>query len=387
VARALRTPGRTAQAGLERHPASAQADTQLRVLHVIEAFGSGTYEVVRILSNGLAERDMQVAVAHGHRPETPTDARGGFDPRVELVDVGWERRNPAIHARTAVRISRLIRDWRPDVVHLHSSFAGVVGAASRSFGHPVVYTPHAYAFMMPTRGAAQRAALRGAEWLVARRVDVIGAISQSEARTAARELGARNVRCVPNGIPELDEPRGVHAAPTTTQPLVVAMGRMEAQQLPHETIRILSALRPGVDVAWIGAPVPGSDGERAVREAGIPCTGWLPRADALDHLGHATAYLHWTAWDGFPLSILEAVARNVVVVARDLDVTRELLGPQSVCTTEAEAVGLVSRLVGDPEFRQATADDQRARLAQFGAQRMVDGWLAIYGEMLGRASS
>ena len=131
--------------------------------------------------------------------------------------------------------------------------------------------------------------------------------------------------------------------------------------------------------------MPGSDGDRALHAAGVPCTGWLPRADALEHLGQATAYLHWTAWDGFPLSILEAVARNVVVVARDLDVTRELLGPQSVRTTEAEAVRLLARLVGDPEYRRAAAADQRARLSQFGAQRMVDGWLEVYAEMVTRA--
>ena len=37
---------------------------------------------------------------------------------------------------------------------------------------------------------------------------------------------------------------------------------------------------------------------------------WLPLLDnqRLERLAGATAYLHWTAWDGQPLSVLEAMA-------------------------------------------------------------------------------
>ena len=75
-------------------------------------------------------------------------------------------------------------------------------------------------------------------------------------------------------------------------------------------------------------------GRRARRApaAGIPLSDWLPRGELLDRIGSAGAYLHWTAWDGLPLSILEAMALDVVVVASDIPPNREILGPDAVCT-------------------------------------------------------
>ena len=45
------------------------------------------------------------------------------------------------------RISRIVDEWRPDVVHAHSTKAGLLGRlACRRMGVPLVYTPHAFFF-------------------------------------------------------------------------------------------------------------------------------------------------------------------------------------------------------------------------------------------------
>ncbi len=75
----------------------------------------------------------------------------------------------------------------------------------RGRGAPVVFTPQAYAFTMSDQGAAPGRAYRLAESFASRRAAVVGACSADEARLA-RQLGARHVETVPNGIPELDEP-------------------------------------------------------------------------------------------------------------------------------------------------------------------------------------
>ena len=59
---------------------------------------------------------------------------------------------------------------------------------------------------------------------------------------------------------------------------------------------------------------------------GIPVTGWLDRTAALERLSEATVLLNWSSKDSHPLAVLEAMAKDVLVVASDIDPNRELLG-------------------------------------------------------------
>src|SRR5919112_2508173 len=109
--------------------AVARTDS-LRVLQVIEAFGGGALEVVTTVSERLADRGDSTAIAYGVRPETPADVRARVAEPVEIFPLPWTSRTARAQLRTARSLRRLVNGWRPDVVHLHSSFAGVVGAVS-----------------------------------------------------------------------------------------------------------------------------------------------------------------------------------------------------------------------------------------------------------------
>ena len=360
--------------------------SRLRVLQVIEAFGGGALEVVTTVSERLAERGHAVGIAYGLRPETPADVRERVERRVELFPLPWRARTARAQVEAALALRRLVDDWRPDLVHLHSSFAGVVGSLALRGRVPLVYTPHAYSFTAGEHGRARRAAYRALERLVARRTDLVGAVSESEARLAREVARAERVACVPNGIPELDEDGGGRQPAGDSRRLVIAMGRIAPQRRPEACARILSALDGTASVAWVGGGGPdGPDGpgSRALRTAGVEVTGWIDRAEVMERLGTATAYLHWTAWDGQPLSVLEAMARDVVVVASDIEANRELLGPAQVCSDEADAVALLRTVITDPACRERLLGAQRARRGAYGARRMVDEWERLYQEVAG----
>jgi glycosyltransferase involved in cell wall biosynthesis len=107
-------------------------------------------------------------------------------------------------------------------------------------------------------------------------------------------------------------------------------------------------------------------------------TGWVARQEAQERLRAAAICLHWTAWDGQPLSLLEAMANDVVVVARDIEPTREIVGEHQVCRTEQEAIALMRRILTEPELRQTLIESQRQRRPAYGAQRMADAWQELY---------
>jgi glycosyltransferase involved in cell wall biosynthesis len=115
--------------------------------------------------------------------------------------------------------------------------------------------------------------------------------------------------------------------------------------------------------------------------AGVQVTGWLPHDEALREMARATAYLHWTAWDGQALSLLEAMAQDTVVIASDIEPNREVLGPKQVCVTEEEAIALLRRVLTDPPVARQMLEGQHARRLRFGAQRMSEEWLSLYQDV------
>jgi glycosyltransferase involved in cell wall biosynthesis len=350
----------------------------LSVLHVVEVFGSGVGIVAKTLAERQAEAGERVAIAHGRCPETPAEVRAFVAPEVELCELPWERRLLGEQLRAGKALRSLVRRWQPDVVHLHSSFAGVVGGLALPATTPTVYTPHGYSFTMRDRGGGKRFAFRALERFTASRVDVVGAVSEAEAADARRVAPAPKVAVVPNGIPELDDGAAVVRGDGGGRPRVVTVGRVAEQHIPGETAAILAALSDLADVAWVGGNGRSPELDELVRSHGVEVTGWLERDEVQAILGGASCCLHWTAWDGQPLSVLEAMAGDVVVVARDIAATREILGPRQVCGSTEQAVRLLREILTNPDLRQELVAEQRGRRSRFGSKRMAADWRAVY---------
>jgi glycosyltransferase involved in cell wall biosynthesis len=189
---------------------------------------------------------------------------------------------------------------------------------------------------------------------------------------------------VPNGIAELDD-GAARTGPDRTRAGVIAMGRIVPERRPAATAAILRELAGVTSVAWVGDGPP--PGVAAVRAAGVPVTGWLPRQHALDQLRSAAVLLHWSASDGAPVVVLEAMAHDVVVVASDIAANRELLGEEQTCATAAEAVALVRRVLAEPRLRDELLAHQRARRAAYGAATMAASWIEHYTRMVTAADA
>jgi glycosyltransferase involved in cell wall biosynthesis len=356
----------------------------LRVLHVVEVFGSGVGIVAKTLAERQAENGEQVAIAHGRCPETPAEVRAFVAAEVELFELPWEERSIGEQLRARRALRSFLGAWRPDVVHLHSSFAGMVGGLSLPRTMPSVYTPHGYSFTMRDRGAAKRAAFRALERFTASRVDAVGAVSEAEAADARRVAAAAKVTVVPNGIPELDGDLAIDRAPAGPRPRVITIGRIAEQHIPAESAAILAALADLAEVSWVGGNGRNPELDDVVRSHGVEVTGWVEREQVQEILRGADCCLHWTAWDGLPLSVLEALACDVVVVARDIAATREILGPRQVRDSPAAAARLLREALTDAELRGELLAEQRRRRARFGSRRMAAGWHEVY-ERIGAA--
>ena len=349
----------------------------MRILEVTESFATGTMEVVRTVAEGATRQGHRVAIAYGERPETPSRLREQVAADVDIIALPWSGRSAAAQVRAGRELRRLCRRWSPDVIHLHSSFAGFVGALGVASLGPTIYTPHCYSFLGAGSGPL-RALYRLAERVIALRVTVVGAVSEHEARLA-KSVGASTVRVIPNGIPEIERPApSTRSSRAPSPPRVVAAGRIVPQRRPVSTARILRGISPFAEACWIGGPGPDPLLAQRVQDLGITVTGWVSREEAVRQLSEATVLLNWSAWDSHPLSVLEAMAFDVLVIGSDIEANRELLGPNQIAATEEEAIQLIRFILDDDSERRVMLEDQRRRAGRFGSTRMVGDWLDLY---------
>lgn len=360
----------------------------MKILHVVEAFGGGVFECLVALANHQAKNPWnKVSIAYSLRSETPESFRDRFDEAVVFIPVGMTREISPKKDLTAVfELAKLYRRLRPDVVHLHSSKAGVLGRAAgfltRQKG--VLYTPHGFSFLMrnasPKKIALYRAIERASTWLGG---TVVGC-SESEG-LLAQSLTPR-ATFVPNGIEIEKVSQHLSAGKHGVGPVVVAIsGRIAEQRNPSvfcEVANRINHLHPGkFKFVWIGG------GDQGLMPSGCPVevTGWLSREKALETLASADIYFHPSLWEGLPLAVLEAMALSLPVVTTDVVGNRDAVVHDQtgfLANSVEEMVAAVTALGENLLMRQQFGVNGLARATgEFSLEQMLAKYDRLYNDV------
>ena len=118
-----------------------------KLLHIVEAMGGGVFTYIVDLSSKLCD-EYDVYVAYGIREQTPKDFEEYFDKRVRLIRVDSFVRNIDVvkDFKATCHVRKIVNQIKPDVIHLHSSKAGVIGRMFVGGKYKKFYTPHSYSF-------------------------------------------------------------------------------------------------------------------------------------------------------------------------------------------------------------------------------------------------
>ena len=374
----------------------------------MEATIGGTRRHLVDVARGQAARGMRVTVVASdlRDPGFPAEldaleAEGVGVVRLPMVREIAPRKDLA-HLR---RIKDLLRDVRPDVVHTHSSKAGVLGRrASLSADVGVrVHTPHTFAFLFEALfGRAKRAVFRSIERGLARSTHRMVAVSTGEAETITRSgvVAEDRVRVVCNGI---DPGRIEGAEPVDvgrfgldpSLPIACVIGlvyRAKGQDLAVEALAS-SELR-GLQLLFVG---PGDSSELAARARTLGVHERAvfvgPRDDVPSILAAADFLVLPSRWEGLPYVVLEAMAASRAVVATPVDGATDLV-LDDVTGYLAESVSASS--IGHAMERALLAGAaRRAQLGAAGRERldssftidaMLDGLDGVYREAIEEAA-
>ena len=324
---------RLGEAPVPAVPATA-TPRPLRILHVSEVHWGG---VVTLLQHFVSQQVEAGHEVHVLAPDPLFSTKDALDERVTTHRWSVRRADPVALAGGARQLRRLVAELQPDVVHLHSFFAGMLGRLPGGLSglgrSAVVYQPHAWSDKLSPR-ASVTAAVRSVERRAAGRTSLLVANCRDELNrgtefgvtTPGRPIGVTVdlERFRPPTAQERQEARA--ALGLDDQRVALVLGRLARQKgqdllLPawerdHPGDTVLALVGPG-DVAFVQGPAGQEWGRSVIAPGGTDdVRPWLWAADVL---------VLSSRYETVALVVAEAMATGLPVVSTAVDGVREVL--------------------------------------------------------------
>ena len=173
-----------------------------KILYIVESFGSGVFSFLVDLINNI-DTDYEVVIAYGVREETLPNFKQYFNENVKFIKVENFIRNinPFKDIKALIEIKQIVKKEKPDIVHLHSSKAGILGRLAVN-GNKIkmFYNPHGFSFLKMDDSKFKRMIYWWIEKITAmfnRKCTIVGC-SNGEYEEALK-LNKNSV-CINNGI-------------------------------------------------------------------------------------------------------------------------------------------------------------------------------------------
>ena len=301
--------------------------------------------------------------------------------------------NPRRDALALVQLVRLLRRGRFDIVHTHSSKAGILGRiAARIAGVPhIVHTVHGWGFH-DRMNPLLKNAYATFEKVLQPWTRPLVSVSNKTTRVGLDEgIGRPDAyRLIRSGIPltrffpdtergaEVRERLGLRADDI----VVGSVGRLSPQKNPRDFVRVAELLlrdRENLRFVYVGDGPMRTEIERTLDSIGLSDRVLLlgVRDDVPDLLRAMDVFILTSLWEGLPRVVLQALATGLPVVAYDTagigEAVKEgrnghLVEPGAV----GEMVELLGRLVADASLRAAMG---RAAVEELGTAFTEDGMI------------
>ncbi|HUG54695.1 MAG TPA: GT4 family glycosyltransferase PelF, partial [Vicinamibacteria bacterium] len=386
---------------------SASGAPPTRVVRLFSRLNIGGPSLhVILLTAGLSERGYDTRLVVGREAPSEGNFLGlarekGID-YVQLAGLGREIR-PLADLLTLWQVYRLLRRWRPDIVHTHTAKAGVVGRiAARMAGVPiVVHTYHGHV-LRHYFGPVRTALFRVLESLLSRVTDVVITVSAAlrDDLVAMGVAPPDKIRVVPLGL-ELERfaspgRRGTLREACGVAPREAVVG-IVGRLVPIKDVggflqaaALVRQARPGTRFAVVG------DGEE--RAALERLSSSLGLAGAVSFLGWRTdlesvypdldVVVNSSLNEGTPVALIEALAAGRPVVATRVGGTPDLLGGGARGTLVpasdpgALATAILDTLADPDSARERARAGRDYVLAHHGSLRLVRDIDSLYRELL-----
>jgi len=303
-----------------------------------------------------------------------------------------------------MKLNALFKEYRPTVVHTHLSSIRYAFPLTIKHRTPVrVHTLHNLAKEEMGTGANRLVRLLAFKYRLGCFVPI--AIAEEVARTFETLYGYHNPCLIPNGIPVQNftpnsatrvKVREAHRSELSSL-IFIHVGRFSYQKNHELLVNAFANLLPHADVPvelWLVG-----DGElRETVQAQVKSLGIQERvrflgvrSDIPDLLRAADVFVFPSRWEGNPLSVMEAMAAGLPVVATAVGGVPELVedGVSGILVPNEDhnaLVGALQQLVQRADLRAQMAHAARRRAEErFDIRHTVAAYESLYESLLQRA--
>jgi glycosyltransferase involved in cell wall biosynthesis len=281
----------------------------VKILHVSESLtgGPASYlqEVLPCQTREFGDRNVVLLAPADH-----VDALAGAFAGI-IVRYRRTGRNLTSLVRLCLAFRKAVQHHRPDIVHLHSSFAGALGRAmllTMRHSPRVLYCAHCWSFDRPRQTLLVRLWKSIEHWL-AHRTDRIVNLSPHEQDLLHRAgFPMERVTLIVSGIADVNQsPPPATPSKALGSPLrLLFLGRFDQQKgvdLLLDEYRDIDRSR--ATLALAGSRVIG--GPAIDIPADVTTHGWVPRADVRALIDGSDAVIMPSRWEAMPILALEVL--------------------------------------------------------------------------------
>lgn len=349
----------------------------MRILQVITLceLGGAQTVVANIANNICGNHDVIVASGEGDGKMWDM-----LDARVERVHCKHLKRNISLFndLRAWCELRKLYKKYKPDLIHLHSSKAGVLGRLAFP-SKKIVYTVHGF----DTIRLANRRFL-SIEKMLQKRCRAIVAVSEYDKRNLYAEKIENNVSTVYNGtsLPVVSNEISF-GIPSKYKKTVLCIARASYPKNSNLFIEVAKQL-PQYAFVWIGNKEPVSDTPENVFFLGNI-------HNAAMYCSLADLFMLPSEYEGLPIVIIEAMSYGKPVVASNVGGIRELVhdgvNGYALENNAALFAEKISHILENPQvYDKMSQSSTELYNEHFTVDNMVGGYKDVYNKVLGEAA-
>ncbi len=345
----------------------------MRIFQVITRCGlGGAQSVVVSLANILCKEHEVIVIAG----EGDGKMLQLLDERVRVERCHSMKRplSPINDLKTVAVLRRLYRKYRPDIVHLHSSKAGMLGRTAFPKSR-VVYTVHGFDSI---RVAFRK--LLPVERSMQKRCAFIVGVSRYDEVNMRTERIATNVTHIYNGIIPMKQDNSLNwDIPARFKKTILCIARLSPQKNSSLFMEVASLL-PDYAFVWIG-----NQHEVADKPSNVFFLGNIPDAGRYNQL--ADLFMLPSNYEGLPMVILEAMCFGRPVVASDVGGIHEIVkNDVNGYVLENKAVLFAEKiryiLDSSDVYERFSLNTLEIFYKELTAEKMVGSYIELYKKVL-----